>query len=94
MYFSVELHQLKYFGLDQYQVRRWQGWYRHITLAFLAYAVRVTLRVRDKKTPEDLVPLSVQEIHRLLCRLLRRDAHSIEYVLSWSIWCRRHQDRA
>jgi SRSO17 transposase len=25
-------------GLDQYQVRRWDGWYRHITLAMLAHA--------------------------------------------------------
>lgn len=36
-------------GLDQYEVRRWQGWYRHITLALLAHAVLVTLRVRSKK---------------------------------------------
>jgi SRSO17 transposase len=26
-------------GLDQYEVRSWQGWYRHITLALLALAV-------------------------------------------------------
>ena len=25
-------------GLDQYEVRRWVGWYRHITLAMLAHA--------------------------------------------------------
>jgi SRSO17 transposase len=25
-------------GLDQYEVRSWQGWYRHITLAMLALA--------------------------------------------------------
>jgi len=25
-------------GLDQYQVRRWTGWYRHITLALLVHA--------------------------------------------------------
>jgi hypothetical protein len=81
-------------GLDQYEVHRWQGWYRDITLALLAHAVLVTLRVRGKKTPEGLVPLSVQEIRRLLCRLLWRGAHSIEYALSWSVWHRRHQYRA
>ncbi len=37
-------------GLDHYEVRRWQGWYRHITLALLAHAVLVTLRAREKKT--------------------------------------------
>jgi SRSO17 transposase len=73
-------------GLDQYEVRRWQGWYRHITLVLLAQVVLVTLRVRGKKTPEGSVPLSVQEI--------RRGAHSIEYVLAWSAWRRRHQRRA
>ena len=25
-------------GLNQYEVRRWDGWYRHITLAMLAHA--------------------------------------------------------
>ena len=25
-------------GLDEYQVRLWVGWYRHITLAMLAHA--------------------------------------------------------
>jgi SRSO17 transposase len=65
-------------GLDQYEVRRWQGWYRYITLALLAHAVLVTLRLRGKKTTEGLVPLSVQEIRRLLCRLLWRGAHSAE----------------
>ena len=25
-------------GLDQYEVRSWEGWYRHITLSLLAHA--------------------------------------------------------
>ncbi|MDR6504250.1 SRSO17 transposase [Burkholderia ambifaria] len=36
-------------GLDQYEVRRWHGWYLHITLSLLAHAVLVVLRVRGKK---------------------------------------------
>ncbi|SFU73751.1 IS701 family transposase [Halomonas korlensis] len=31
-------------GLDQYEVRRWPGWYRHITLALLAHALLVVMR--------------------------------------------------
>jgi SRSO17 transposase len=31
-------------GLDQYEVRRWVGWYRHITLALLAHAYLVVTR--------------------------------------------------
>ncbi|WP_332392928.1 transposase [Burkholderia ubonensis] len=39
-------------GLDQYEVRRWQGWYRHIAFALLVRAVLATLRARGKKTPD------------------------------------------
>src|ERR671933_1783485 len=31
-------------GLDQYEVRSWTGWYRHITLAMLAHAYLAVLR--------------------------------------------------
>ena len=31
-------------GLDQYGVRRWDGWYRHITLAMLAHAYLAVVR--------------------------------------------------
>ena len=31
-------------GLDQYEVRRWDGWYRHITLATLAHAYLAVIR--------------------------------------------------
>jgi SRSO17 transposase len=31
-------------GLDQYEVRSWTGWYRHITLAMWAYALLTVLR--------------------------------------------------
>lgn len=33
-------------GLDQYEVRRWDGWYRHITLAMFALAYLAVLRAR------------------------------------------------
>ncbi len=31
-------------GLDEYEVRRWVGWYRHITLALLAHAFLAVIR--------------------------------------------------
>ena len=31
-------------GLDQYEVRRWDGWYRHITLEMLAHAYPTVIR--------------------------------------------------
>src|SRR5437762_11961298 len=36
-------------GLDQYEVRTWTAWYRHITLALLAHAVAVVRRTQEKK---------------------------------------------
>jgi SRSO17 transposase len=42
-------------GLDHYQVRRWSGWYRHITLAMLAHAfltiTRADRAAREKRGP-------------------------------------------
>jgi SRSO17 transposase len=31
-------------GLDHYEVRRWPGWYRHITQALLAHAYLAVTR--------------------------------------------------
>ncbi len=36
-------------GLDHYEVRRWRGWYRRITLSMLALAVLTALRAGEKK---------------------------------------------
>jgi SRSO17 transposase len=33
-------------GLDQYEVRRWSGWHRHITLALLAHAYLAVIHSR------------------------------------------------
>lgn len=35
-------------GLDQYEVRSWQGWYRHITLAMLAHAYLTAMRAKTE----------------------------------------------
>jgi SRSO17 transposase len=36
-------------GLDHYEVRRWPGWYRHITLALLAHAFLVVTRAQASR---------------------------------------------
>ena len=33
-------------GLDEYQVRSWTGWYRHVTLSMLALAFLAAVRVQ------------------------------------------------
>jgi SRSO17 transposase len=37
-------------GLDQYEVRSWHGWYRHITLSMLAHAFLTALCVHEIDT--------------------------------------------
>ena len=39
-------------GLDQYEVRGFRAWYRHITLALLAHALLVVTRAQEKKREE------------------------------------------
>ncbi len=36
-------------GLDEYEVRRWDAWYRHSTLALLAHAVLVIVQAQERK---------------------------------------------
>ncbi|GAA3476048.1 hypothetical protein GCM10018966_005750 [Streptomyces yanii] len=47
-------------GLDQYEVRRYVGWYRHITLAMLAHAFLTVLasQERQKGKPSGTHPTS------------------------------------
>lgn len=42
----------KEIGLDQYEVRRWEGWYRHITLCLLAHAFLEVTRAAEAKGGE------------------------------------------
>ena len=37
-------------GLDHYEVRRWDGWYRHVTLALFAHAFLAAIRAHHAHT--------------------------------------------
>ena len=49
-------------GLDDYEVRRWRGWYRHMTLCLVAHAFLAAARVtanapeEEKQVPKRLGP--------------------------------------
>ena len=64
-------------GLDQYEVRSWAGWYRHVTLALLAHAYLTVTRARVASEPRAqkkpgapprlaaaFLPLTVPEVRR------------------------------
>lgn len=40
-------------GLDEYEVRGWEGWYRHITLSLLAHAFLVATRAHAAAAPPE-----------------------------------------
>jgi hypothetical protein len=92
--------------LDQYEVRSWVGWFRHVTLVLLVLAVLTVLCAQQQADPlvavEELsgqvppspIPLTVPEVRRLLGRLLFPLPRSAMAVLAWSWWRRCQQGRA
>src|SRR5207247_11380886 len=72
-------------GLDQYEVRSWIGWYRHITLVMLAHAFLTVVCAKARTSPLDTslpvlelsptspvldaAPLTVPEVRHLLGHL-------------------------
>ena len=52
-------------GLDEYEVRSWQGWYRHITLCMLAQAFLTVLRAQSaSQEPEQAEQEGKKREHR------------------------------
>ena len=89
-------------GLGDYEIRSWQGWYRHITLALLALAFLAALRAKlnrataapDKRGgPRSRLPvaLSAPEIRRLIAKLQALTQAALRFILDWSLWRRCHQ---
>mgnify|MGYP002624514375 CR=1 FL=1 len=87
-------------GLDDYEVRSWTGWHRHITLAMLAHAYLAVLRQaalggRGRARPRRRASaLTVPEVRRLLWRLVWDQPPEPDAILHWSTWRRRHQQHA
>ncbi|MFD1660888.1 IS701 family transposase [Streptomyces caeni] len=83
-------------GLDEHQVRRWTSWHRWVTLAMLAHAflaVTAAAERRDRPAPNDLIPLTGNEIQHLFAALIS-PVHDLAHRLRWSHWRRQHQARA
>jgi SRSO17 transposase len=84
-------------GLDQHQVRRWTSWHRWTTLAMLAHAfLAVAAAIERDHNPATagLIELTVNEFRHLFDALLLAARHTINTLLAWSTWRRRHQARA
>jgi hypothetical protein len=81
-------------GLDHYQVRRYDAWYRHATLALLTHAyLAVTAASAPKGPGSSLIPVMLAEVRRLLAHLITRTPARTA-AWAWSTWRRHHQHQA
>jgi len=82
-------------GLDQYQVRSFIGWYRHVTLVMLAHAfLRVICGCDQSATSPHTASLTVPEVRHLLGSLLWPPPSQVGLILAWSAWRRWHRQQA
>jgi SRSO17 transposase len=96
----------KEMGLEDYEVRCYQGWYRHVTLVMIVEAclagICATARMLTTEpttaegTPPTcpLLPLTIPEVRPLLAHLVFPPPRSATLLLAWSWWRRCHQSRA
>jgi SRSO17 transposase len=95
-----DLQTCKKLGLDQYEVRSYTGWARHVTLVLLAYAFLVGITAKPRPLGSvaeeppaslSLIPLTTSEVRHLLARLFFPAPTSAPLVCQWSWWRRAHQ---
>jgi SRSO17 transposase len=87
-----DLEATKALGLDHYEVRSYQGWYRHLTLVLLAYAFLVSITLQQEPTAcAPLIPLTPSEARHLLSHLIFPASTSVLFISHWSIFRRTHQ---
>ena len=90
-------------GLDEYEVRKWDGWHRHVTLCSLAHAYLVVVRsvaeheegaakkgISARVFYPELIPPTVPEVRRLI-RAMMGPEDEREFRLGWSLFRRAHQ---
>jgi SRSO17 transposase len=95
-----DLQASKDLGLDQYEVRSYVGWSRHVTLVLLAQAFLVALTIQDRSPPvpheeptpaSPLLPLTTSEARHLLARLIWPAPTAAAFICHWSSFRRAHQ---
>ena len=87
-------------------MRDYRAWYAHITLAMLAAAYLAATRAADRRyerstrrrkrgsaatSRDGLIPLTSNEIRRLLAALILTPVACLTSAITWSNWRRRRQ---
>lgn len=95
-----DLEASKALGLAHYEVRSYQGWYRHLTLVLLAYAFLLDLTVQHHLSASaaeaaaactGLIPVTTSEARHLLAHLCWPPPTSAPLIGQWSLFRRTHQ---
>ena len=98
-----DLQASKALGLDQYEVRSYRGWYRHITLVLLASAFLVSICVQAScplpvpaedpiaRPSPALIALTPSEVRHLLAHLIWPAPTCAPLICQWSNFRRAHQ---
>jgi hypothetical protein len=96
-----DLQTTKALGLDQYEVRSYVGWYRHITLVMLAAAFLVGICLEEnapRAAPgptcapaPPVIALTAREVRHLLAHLFFPAPTSATFICAWSWWRRSHE---
>jgi hypothetical protein len=93
----------KEMGMEDYEVRCWIAWYRHLTLVMIVMAALAGVCAAARTSTAEplsnggtcpLLPLTIPEIRHLLAHLLWPPPRSQTLLLGWSWWRRCHQSRA
>ncbi|MFD7713205.1 transposase [Streptomyces sp. NPDC059786] len=84
-------------ALDEHQVGRYSSWFRWATPAMLAHAFLAVLRTNEHDrhpAPDELIPLTCDEIRRMFITLVNRPVFDPLHRLGRSVWRRRRQARS
>jgi len=93
----------KEMGMEDYEVRCWIAWSRHLTLVMIVMAALAGICAAARTSTAEplsnggtcpLLPLTIPEIRHLLAHLLWPPPRSLTLLLGWSWWRRCHQSRA
>jgi len=78
-------------GLDEYELRSWQGWHHHITMAMLAGVFLLSLQQDwGKNMPQITRP----QITRVLRQLLQQRTWTPKELLAWLTETQQRNERA
>lgn len=84
-------------GRDEYEVRSWVGWHRHVTLSLFALTVLAVIRSRDPAIggtgASRLIPLTEPKVWKVVLRRVWDRILPAEQAPAWSAWRRRHRVR-